>query len=410
MDESLPSPSELLEDLYANPKFGLLSKSKFVQKVKQQYPSIKRKDIEDFISSKTLQQTFTRKTFKGYYKVVAKPRTFQSDIFFMDEYASNNKSYGSFLLMVDILSRKAFVHPMNNKNLESIIQGLKTLLQKIGKVNGIESDDEFNKQSVKDLLDSKDISFSSVVSKQDHISKGNALGIVDTTTRTLKKFIKKFMAQNNSPKFIDYLDDLVDAYNETPHSSLDNKTPDDVFADGELQKKIYKKAHKHNNELKGKIGLNIGDFVRRAIVKKKFEKEKETFSKGIFVVYDIEGTRYRLIDEDGDIDTSQLYKYHELLKADAEKTKTPSIVIILNKHFGKSKKGKRKAEKDMDEVEKATSEYRRVKKVVKRLKKEGIDVSEAVIKRKRDDDFNESIADRLAKRKIIKTKRSTRNT
>jgi hypothetical protein len=125
-------------------------------------------------------------------------------------------------------------------------------------------------------------------------------------------------------------------------------------------------------------------------------------------VYDIEGTRYRLIDEDGDVDTTRLYKYHELLKVDAEKTKTPSIVIILNKHFGKSKKGKRKAEKDMDEVEKATTEYRRVKKVVKRLKKEGIDVSEAVIKRKRDDDFDESIADRLVKRKIIKTKRSTR--
>jgi hypothetical protein len=235
------SPSELLGNLYANPKFGLLSKSKFMQKVKQQYPLIKRKDIEDFISSKTLQQTFTSKTFKGYYKVVAKPHTFQTDIFFMDEYASNNKSYSAFLRMVDILNRKAFVHPMKNKKLESIIQGLNILLQKIGKVNGIESDDEFNQQSVKDLLDSKDISFSSVVSKQEHLSKGNALGIVDTTTRTLKKFIKKFVAQNKSPKFIDYLDELVDAYNETPHSSLDNKTPDKVYADGELQKKIYKR-------------------------------------------------------------------------------------------------------------------------------------------------------------------------
>jgi mRNA-degrading endonuclease HigB of HigAB toxin-antitoxin module len=173
------------------------------------------------------------------------------------------------------------------------------------------------------------------------------------------------MAQNNSPKFIDYIDDLVDIYNETPHSALDNKTPAEVYADGELQKKIYKKAHKHNNELKGKIGLNIGDFVRRANVKNKFEKEKQTFSRDIFVVYDIEGARYRLIDEDGDVDTTRLYKYHELLKVDAEKTKTPSIVIILNKHFGKSKKGKRKAYKDMDEVEKATNEYRRVKKVAK---------------------------------------------
>jgi hypothetical protein len=49
--KSPQSPYEILEELYKNPKYSILSKSKFTQKVRQLHPEIKRKDIEDFISS-----------------------------------------------------------------------------------------------------------------------------------------------------------------------------------------------------------------------------------------------------------------------------------------------------------------------------------------------------------------------
>jgi anthranilate/para-aminobenzoate synthase component I len=403
------SPYEILQELYKNPKYSILSESKFTQKVRQLHPEIKRKDIEDFISSQTLQQTFSSRPFKGYYKIVAKPYTFQTDLFFLDEYASYNKKHGSFLIMVDILSRKMYVHPLKSKTLESIQNGLETLIRKVGKVVAIETDDEFNKSSIKTMLEEKGISFRSIVAKQEHLSKGNSLGIVDSATRTIKKYIKKYMVQNNTPKFINVLDDLVEAYNQTPHSSLFDKTPEEVYDNEKTLKKIFKEAALHNSRLDSTIDLNIGDFARKANDKNKFEKEKQMFSKDIFVIYDQEGKKFRLIDEDGKVDDDRLYKYHELMKVDPEKTLTPSSITIYAKHHGKSNKNKRKGG-DLDEVDRASKEYRRVKKIVKRLKKEGIDVNEAVIKRKRDtSDDDTTIAERVSKRKVIQVRRSTRN-
>lgn len=370
--QSNPSYSKL-EEIYKNPAYSILSKSKFTQKVKQNYPDIKQKDIIDFISRQELQQTFTTRTFKGYYQIVAIPYTFQIDLFFIDNLKKKNRGYGAFLLFVDILSRKMYVKPLKSKTNEDIIDGLNYIIAKIGKVKAIESDDEFNKGQIKTLFEKEGINFSSVVSKQEHLSKGNKLGIVDTATRTIKKMINKYITMNDDPMFIDNLDDIVEIYNNTPHASLGNNTPNKVFKNEDLQKKIHNEAVEHNAKLREKVNLDIGDYVRKSLDKGKFEKEKQTFSKTIYVIYDIDGYRYILMDSSGNIDDRR-YKYTELLKLDPTKIKTFSMIDALN---GLSSDEPKESNVDM---EKKT--YKKVKKVLRFLKKEGLDTSKKIIIRR----------------------------
>lgn len=370
--QSNPSYSKL-KDIYQNPAYSILSKSKFTQKVRQNYPDIEVKDINDFIGRQELQQIFTKKTFKGYYHIVAPPNTFQIDLFFLENLKKKNKGYGIFLLFVDILSRKMYIKPLKSKTLDDVIDGLKYIINKIGEINAVESDDEFNKEKIKAIFEKKGIKFSSVVSKEEHLSKGNKLGIVDTATRTIKKMINKFITLNDDPQFIDNLDELVEIYNTTPHTSLKNKTPDDVFEDKKLQKMIYNEAVSHNAELHQKVNLDIGDYVRKSLDKGKFDKEKQTFSKTIYVIQDIDGYKYILMDSSGNVDERR-FKYSELLKIDLEKIKTFSMVDVLNgKKFEKDKESK---------VDKEKKIYKKVKKVMRFLKKEGLETTGKIIIRK----------------------------
>jgi hypothetical protein len=352
--------------------------------VKAQHPHIPRKQIEEFIKEQTLQQTYTTKKFKGYFKIVSPPKTFQIDLIFKEDH--------TLLIFVDILSRKMFLNPIKNKTLESITKGVKDLLKDIGEVKGIQSDDEFNKETIKEVFSSKGINYSSVVSKTEHLSKGNKLGIVDTATRTIKRMINKYQDLEGTTKFIDALPELVEIYNNTPHNSLKSKTPDEVYEDEKLQLKLLEEGRKMNSKLESSIDIDIGDYVRKSNDKSKFEKEKKTFTKEIFVVYDKVGFKCQLLNADGEID-DRLYKYTELLKLVPTKAQAFSVVEALDKHYGK--KPKPLLKRARDEVEEARKEYKKAKRVRKRLRKEGIDAEEFSMIRK----STRSQTKKVAKRK-----------
>jgi hypothetical protein len=86
-----PSDFEKLQKMYKDPKVGLLSKSKFVDKAKEALPHLTKKSIAEFVSGQELQQITQTTKFKGYYKIVAPPHSFQMDIFFMDKYKKKNQ-------------------------------------------------------------------------------------------------------------------------------------------------------------------------------------------------------------------------------------------------------------------------------------------------------------------------------
>lgn len=260
------------------------------------------------------------------------------------------------------------------------------------------------KKSIHELFTKNDIRYESVVSKTEHLSKGNKLGIVDSAVRTIKKMINKYMDLTDDPKWYNHMDKILNIYNNTPHSSLKNKTPLEVYDDLKFQAKLYKEGRASNDKLNKSIDLDIGDFVRKSLDKSKFEKEKAKYSKEIYVIHDVIGYKYLLMDKNGDVD-ERPYKYSQLLKLDPTKTKTFSMLEALTKKQKPSKKRKDVEDVvDESEVDKARRIYKKAKRTMRKLKKEGIEADTVVLqdtKRKRKEP-EESIADRLIKRRVLR--------
>jgi tetratricopeptide (TPR) repeat protein len=393
------SYSKELEEIYKKPAYAVLSTSKFVEKVRKSHPHIPTKQIKEFVENQTLQQTYTTQKFKGYYKIVAPPKTFQIDIFFKHE--------KPFLIFVDILSRKVFIEKLKSRNIDVIIEGIENILDRCGGANGIESDDEFNKETIRTLLEGKDIQFSSVVSKTEHLSKGNKLGIVDTAVRTIKKLINKYMDLTDDAKFENAIGEILDIYNTTPHSSLKGNTPEEAYTDIKLQAQLYKDAQEANTKLENSIDLDIGDYVRKSLDKSKFEKEKQTYTKTVYVIHDIVGKKYQLMDASGEVD-DRLYKYSQLLKIDPNKVKVFSLYETLSKVYRRKPKRTHDDNEDPEEskVDEARRIYKKAKRTMRQLKKEGIEADTLMLTKKRKGDTiieEESIGERVVKRRVVKS-------
>jgi hypothetical protein len=156
------------------------------------------------------------------------------------------------------------------------------------------------------------------------------------------------------------LPNLVDNYNETPHSSLRNYTPDQVYDDLEYQQETFNQLSKYNNKLDDKIDLDVGDRVRKRVDKGKFDKENAKFSSEIYIVYEKVGRKYLIIDEQGN-EQPRKYKYFELLKVEP------------NKVEGKAS--------GLDKIEKAKKAHRKKTKVDRQHKM--IDVVDSVITKRK---------------------------
>ena len=305
---------QLLRKLYYDPIFGLLSLSKFKLKVKQKYPQITHREIEDFVKKQELQQINSKSTFQGFFKIVAPPKHFQIDVFFMSSHKQANKGISMFLICIDILSRKMWIFPLKNKTQESLLEGIEKLNKEVG-LMGLEGDAEFNSSKIKKYCDEHSIMLSTDVAANDHLDRGNKLGIVDSACRTIKTSIRNYMATHDTTKFINILPALVDNYNDTPHSSLKNKTPDYLWDDRKLQLKYYDKLSRHNKDLTDDIDLDVGDDVRKRVDKGRFDKETAKFSSEIYIIYAKVGNKYVIVSEDGVIQPRK-YKYFELKAVD----------------------------------------------------------------------------------------------
>ena len=104
------SNAKILKELYENPSFGLIGKSKFKLKVKALHPNITNKEINDFVDKQELQQVNTAKPFKGYFKIVAPPYTYQCDIFYLKQYKTNNNNkFFLWYLSIFLVRRPSYI-------------------------------------------------------------------------------------------------------------------------------------------------------------------------------------------------------------------------------------------------------------------------------------------------------------
>jgi hypothetical protein len=202
-------------------------------------------------------------------------KTFQIDIFWF----KHGETLIPVLLLVDILSRKVCAYVLSKskkeKRAEISFKTLQNFKNEVGLIHGLEGDNEFSSTAIKKFCADNNIRLDTSVAKEEHISNGNKLGIIDRLVRTLRELIDKYfdISGHRMDNIKDVISSVVDTYNNSSHRTLNNKTPNQVYKDIDNQLSRHINDSLHNQNIYEKVPFDVGDKVR-------ILEEKENFDKG----------------------------------------------------------------------------------------------------------------------------------
>jgi hypothetical protein len=324
----------ILDNLFYKEKLGIGNKTTFIKNVRERHPEIKVKDIQEYLKNQEVSQinTTVNKTYQ--YKITAPPRTFQIDIFWWKK----SDTLIPILLFVDILSRKAWAYVLTKskkeKRAEVSVKTIQGFKDEVGLIRGLEGDNEFSSAPIRKFCEDNDIRLDTSVAKEEHISNGNKLGIIDRLVRTLRELIEKYydITGYRTDNIKDVMKSIIDTYNNNSHRTLDNKTPNQVFKDNDDQITRHLNDSVHNQQVYKTVPFNSGDQVRILEKKEKFDKGKQRFSKELYTIDKKEG--YKIIVNG----TSRKLKPAELLKTTT--TSNPISEKYIQDKKEEKKKGK----------------------------------------------------------------------
>ena len=261
------------------------------------------------------------------------------DLMDMKDLASQNDGQRYVLVAIDIFSRFARCIPTKSKSAKDVKEAFEKLL--IGprhpKVIRKDLGKEFNNREVSRLLAERGIRH---FSAQNTEIKAN---YVERLIKTLKHRVYRYFIKHKTQRYVNVLQDIVDSYNNTVHSSL-GRTPASIDANNEqesryeqyvLRQKRVSRRHKSIKSLKPRrYVFKLGQVVRVSHIRNVFDREysqkwtgelfkvKGRFRREELPVYqiedwsgdDVEGTFYEPELQAVNVDDNKEYYVEKILK------------------------------------------------------------------------------------------------
>lgn len=268
--------------------------------------------IADFLRQNDLHSKNRRITKKKFprRRIIAR---FPFDVWMADTVVylnlkSYNDNYSYIIVMIDCFTRKVWAVPTKqitrdhaSDAIESVFKTLERFPTHFVTDRGM----EFWNDESRAVFKNYGINHYSIPTKSE--SKAS---MVERVIRTIKTRLARYMQLKKTNRWIDVLDEIVENYNQTPHSTTGYK-PNDVNETN--QKKLYRKLY---NNLPTEPRLKLGDKVRIKIEKRMFEKGyTQNWSDEIYVITKILDSQgvvwYRVSDFDGGQEPG-IYYYNQL--------------------------------------------------------------------------------------------------
>lgn len=293
---------EKLETIFH--EYNFPGESKFTKILSKLGFKATTKQIKEFLGSQSINQTFNEpKKVDGHTVSFQYLDRIQIDIIDMSKFYATNSHFNYLFIIIDIFSRYIWIYALKNKNTESVEAVLKKFLDK-NKPNIIVSDNEsaFMSGKIQKLLESYQIKHITA-DPGDH----KVLGVVDRACRTIKVMIYKYLKQNNTTKYLKHLPDIIDSYNNSPHSSLFNLSPAEATQKENYQKLFELNLEKGKNNNKHRNMFSDGDFVRVRNKKKTFERAYEDKYGDVRTITEL-GKKRALLDDGESVDLRRLRK------------------------------------------------------------------------------------------------------
>ena len=252
---------KIINDVYENNNFP--SADKLYKYLKADNVSVTKKQVQEYLSKQTevqlTKETKITKSKSGHIVAMFANQIWQIDIFILQKYVKANHGYRDILCAIDVFTRKVYCVPMKTKDIDDCTMGL----NKIFKIAGLtpktimsDNDSSFKGGIFQKLLKRYDIDHDMNIVGDHH-----ALGVVDRFARTLKSILTKIFLRNEKNNWYDYLEKVIDRYNNTPHSGILDIKPNDADIDENIALLV-----EHNSKLGSenitKPDLFKGDKVR----------------------------------------------------------------------------------------------------------------------------------------------------
>lgn len=270
-------------------------------------------DIEDWLKS---QETYSvYKPVKQNYatqKIIPIRMDYLHDMDLADMQAVSkyNDNYRFLLIVIDIFSRYLWVEPSKSKYADDIIEAYDKIIQQ-GRIPELLRSDQGS-----EFINAK---FQAYVKKHGihHYTTQNIqhANYAERAIRTLKGRIYKMFYKNQNYRYIDDLQDIVSAYNNSVHSTIKMK-PSSIQKSNEtslwLNHYLPLQLESEQKRLKMVPKLKPGDTVRVSYVKSRFPREyHQRFSEEYFIVKYVKPTypvRYMLQDLNGEVIKGSFYE------------------------------------------------------------------------------------------------------
>ena len=204
-----------------------------------------------------------------------------------------------YLVFININTRKAWIYKMKNKGANAVKLALEEFFADVKNVKSLTSDQDsaYLSDVVITYLKSKNVAY-----RTTEDNNHNVLGIINRFIRTLRDLN---INENNVFK-------ILDEYNNTPHKSIDNKTPNEMTENDE-DDYIHKQEEITKNII-DTYKFDIGDRVRIILEKKPLQKNRSNLSTKSYIIDSKQGNDYIIRAKDGSIDK---YAGYKLVKCDS---------------------------------------------------------------------------------------------
>ena len=240
-------------------------------------PSSLERIASSSILADELHEPIIRKFNKRRLYSQFKDNIWGVDLADMQSLSRKNKGIKYLLCVIDLYSKYAFVIPLKDKKGISIVNAFdKIIKQSNRKPNKIwvDQEGEFYNNVFEKWLSDNDINMYSTYNEGKSV-------VAERFIRTLKNELYKHMTATGKNVYYDVLDDVVNKYNNTKHSTIKMK-PIDV----KNNKRVYIDEH---NEKDSKF--KVGDRVKISKFKNIFAKGyTPNWSSEIFIVDKINDT------------------------------------------------------------------------------------------------------------------------
>jgi DNA-binding MltR family transcriptional regulator len=287
--------NEKLKELYYRDDVIIGSKQNFINIAKKSL-NASTKEINEFMTNQEINQINKKPTKHMNLKITALPKSFQIDMV----YYPIGESFKNILLIVDIQSRKAWAYLLSKSTGENILIAYKKFIDEVGQINSVEGDNQFSYKGFVEYNKDNNIRVDTSIARDEHISQGNKLGILDRLVRTLKEMIGKYRTIiGKQGSFSDILDKVIYTYNNQVHRTI-KSTPNDMFNNIDKQNFNFEKDKQYNRNIISKSNISIGAEARILESKGQLEKGSQKFSVDLYKLVGREGNRFMVENSDGE--------------------------------------------------------------------------------------------------------------